>query len=90
MAKSKTPAKRARVADENRDRNVSKKSAMKTAIKKFETAVAEQNIPEAQAKMIAASSVVDKNVTKGIIHKNKAARNKSRMAKKLNGIAGQA
>lgn len=89
MAKSKTPAKRARVAEKNRQRNISKKSAMRTAIKRFEVAVADKNIAEAEEKLVIASSVIDKNAARGIIHKNKAARKKSRLAKKANQIAAQ-
>lgn len=84
MAKSKTPQKRARTAEKRQLSNASKKSAMKTSIKKFEAAVAGSNKPEAEEKMIAAASIIDKTAGRGIIHKNKAARTKSRLAKKLN------
>lgn len=87
MAKSKTPAKRARVAEKRRVSNMSKKSVMKTFVKKFEAAVAAKDIEGAQSGLIAASSVIDKSAARGIIHKNKAARNKSRLAKKLNQMA---
>lgn len=84
MAKSKTPMKRARMAKIRQASNASKKSAMKTAIKKFETAIADNNRSEAEARLIAAISIIDKNAGRGIVHKNKAARTKSRLAKKLN------
>ncbi|MGI6549996.1 MAG: 30S ribosomal protein S20 [Syntrophomonadales bacterium] len=87
MAKSKTPMKRARTAKERQISNMSKKSAMKTAIKKFEAAVADQNRSEAEVKLVAATSIIDKNAGRGIVHKNKAARTKSRLAKKLNSLA---
>lgn len=87
VAKSKTPAKRARLAEKRRISNMSKKSAMKSVIKKFETAVADKNISEAEVKLVTASSIIDKQAGKGIIHKNKAARKKSRLAKKLNALA---
>jgi len=66
---------------------MSKKSNMKTTIKKFEAAIADENRTEAEARLIAASSIVDKNASRGIVHKNKAARIKSRMTKKLNSLA---
>ncbi len=84
MAKSKTPMKRARMAKIRQASNASKKSAMKTAIKKFEAAIADNNRSEAEARLIAAISIIDKNAGRGIVHKNKAARTKSRLAKKLN------
>lgn len=84
LAKSKTPMKRARMAKIRQASNMSKKSAMKTAIKKFEAAIADNNRSEAEAKLVAAISIIDKNAGRGIVHKNKAARTKSRLAKKLN------
>lgn len=87
VAKSKTPAKRARTAEARRISNMSKKSAMKSVIKRFETAVADKDIAEAEVKFVAASSIIDKQAGRGIIHKNKAARKKSRLAKKLNALA---
>ena len=63
---------------------MSKKSAMKTSIKKFEGAVVGSNRDEAEQKLVAATSILDKNAGRGIIHKNKAARTKSRLTKKLN------
>lgn len=84
MAKSKTPQKRALTAEKRRASNASQKSVMKTVIKKFDAAIAEKNTSEAQARLVTASSVIDKTAGKGIIHKNKAARKKSRLAKKLN------
>lgn len=57
---------------------------MKTAIKKYEKALADKNIQEAQERLVSATSLIDKTAAKGIIHKNKAARKKSRLAQKLN------
>ena len=84
MAKSKTPLKRAKRAEARRLRNAAQKSAMKTAIKKYEKALADKNIQEAQERLVSATSLIDKTAAKGIIHKNKAARKKSRLAQKLN------
>ncbi|NLV16192.1 MAG: 30S ribosomal protein S20 [Syntrophomonadaceae bacterium] len=87
MAKNKSAIKRTRKAQERKLSNMSKKSNMKTTIKKFEAAIADENRTEAEARLIAASSIVDKNASRGIVHKNKAARIKSRMTKKLNSLA---
>lgn len=87
MAKSKTPMKRARTAERRQASNMSQKSAMRTAIKKFEAAVADKNRSEAEVRLVAATSIIDKNAGRGIVHKNKATRTKSRLAKKLNDLA---
>jgi small subunit ribosomal protein S20 len=84
VAKSKTPAKRARRAEKNRLNNMAKKSQMKTAIKKFDAALAEKNLELAKERLVAATSVIDKNAANGIIHKNAAARKKSQLMRNLN------
>ena len=81
LAKSKTPAKRARKAEQNRLRNAANKSAMKTAIKRFEAALASSDLELAREKLKKAISLIDKNVVKGIIHRNTAARKKSRLVR---------
>ncbi|MDH7498356.1 MAG: 30S ribosomal protein S20 [Syntrophomonadaceae bacterium] len=88
MAKSKTPAKRARRAEANRKRNASRVSAMKTAMKRFEAAVADKDIELAREKLRTAISLVDRTAAKGIIHKNTAARRKSRLARRLQALEG--
>ncbi|MGI5879458.1 MAG: 30S ribosomal protein S20 [Syntrophomonadaceae bacterium] len=86
MAKSKTPAKRARIAEENRLRNKAQKTQMKNAIKRYEAALASNDTESAQANLVNAISLVDKSVSKGILHKNTAARKKSALTKKFNQI----
>jgi small subunit ribosomal protein S20 len=87
VAKSKTPAKRARRAEENRVRNKAYKSRLKTAVKKYENSLQGGDVETAQKSLIAATSLIDKSVTKGILHKNTAARRKSALAKRLNTLA---
>lgn len=87
MAKNKAAIKRTRQAQGRQISNMSRKTYMKSSIKKFEAAIADDNRAEAEVKLIAASSIVDKNASRGIVHKNKAARIKSRMTKKLNDLA---
>ena len=84
MAKSKTPAKRARNAEKARVRNKSYKSALKRGIKRFELSLAGDDLDASREKLLQATSLIDKSVSKGILHKNNAARKKSRLAKKLN------
>jgi small subunit ribosomal protein S20 len=82
VGKSKTPAKRARKAEENRLRNKAYKTKLRTAIKKYEASVANNNEEVAKNELIKATSLIDKSVSKGIMHKNTAARKKSILSKK--------
>ncbi|MDD4776621.1 MAG: 30S ribosomal protein S20 [Syntrophomonas sp.] len=86
MAKSKTPAKRARNAEKARVRNKSYKSALKTGIKRFELSLTGDDVDASRDILLKATSLIDKSVSKGILHKNNAARKKSRLTKKLNSI----
>lgn len=74
--------KRVRISEKKRAHNIVQKSALKTAIKRFETAVNE-NDPNSEAYLKNAIKALDKAASKGIIHKNLAARKKSRLTKKL-------
>jgi len=86
VAKSKTPAKRARNAEKARVRNKSYKSALKTGIKRFELSLTGDDVDASRDILLKATSLIDKSVSKGILHKNNAARKKSRLTKKLNSI----
>jgi len=89
VAKSKTPAKRARIAEANRLRNKSYKSKLKSSIKKFEDSLnqTEVDVEAARENLLQATSLIDKSINKGILHKNTAARKKSALSKKFNSIA---
>lgn len=76
----KSAEKRVLVSERNNLRNRMVKSAVKTAIKKFD-ATAEG--AEKQAAFVKAASAVDKAASKGVIHKNAANRKKAQLAKKL-------
>ena len=69
------------------EKNKAAKSALKTVVKKFDAAVESGDKANAQAAFTAAVQAVDKAVTKGLLHKNNAARKKSSMALKLNKLA---
>jgi small subunit ribosomal protein S20 len=86
----KSAIKRVKVSEKRRLRNASQKSALRTAVKSFETAAVSGNVDNAKAALVEATKKLDKAVTKGLIHKNAAARKKSRLAKKLNELAAQA
>jgi small subunit ribosomal protein S20 len=69
---------------ERRARNYSVRSAIKTSTRKVEEAVNAGKADEAKNLLINAASVIDKAAAKGVIHKNAAARKKSRLAIKAN------
>ena len=79
--------KRIKVTEKKTLQNKMVKSALKTAIKKFESAVAANNVEEAKALFVKAAKSLDMAAQKGTVHKNMAARKKSRLAAKLNAMA---
>ncbi|MGL4739593.1 MAG: 30S ribosomal protein S20 [Sarcina sp.] len=87
MANIKSAKKRIKVTATKTLRNKMLKSALKTAIKKFEVAVEAKNMEEAKVLYTAAVRTLDMSVSKGIVHKNMAARKKSRLASKLHAMA---
>jgi small subunit ribosomal protein S20 len=84
----KSAIKRVQVAERNRQRNVATKSAIRTAMKKvLLNAQASVSADELNAHLRRAFSLLDKAVLKGIVHKNTAARYKSRLAKTFHAVA---
>ena len=81
---SKKDVIRSRIAYE---KNKADKSEMKTVIKKYEAALAGGDRAVAETAYKAAVQIVDKAVSKGILHKNTAARKKSSMTLQLNKLA---
>ena len=84
MANIKSAKKRILVNETKAARNKAIRSKVKTAIKKVEAAVAAGDKAAAQAALVAATTEIDKACTKGVYHKNNAARKKSALACKLN------
>jgi len=68
-------------------RNAGQRSNLRTFIKKVIAAVRAGNKEQAQAAFKSAVPVIDSAVNKGLIHKNKAARSKSRLNSRLRGMA---
>ena len=79
MANTLQAKKRARQAETRRKHNASQRSAMRTAIKKTIAAVESGDYESATAAYQAVVPVLDRAVTHGIIHRNKARRHKSRL-----------
>ena len=86
MANIKSAKKRILVSQIRADRNKSIRSSVKTAIKKVEAAVAAKDVEAAKAALINATSVIDRAESKGVYHKNNAARKVSRLSKAVNSI----
>lgn len=87
MANIKSAKKRINVTQAKTMRNTMIKSALKTKIKKFEAAVASNDVALAQENFKVVVKALDMAASKGILHKNKAARKKSRLAVKLNNLS---
>ena len=80
MANIKSQIKRNRQALDRRARNKSTRSALKTQVKTLLSSEGD----DAQARYREVSKALDQAAAKGVIHKNAAARKKSRLAKRLN------
>ncbi len=79
MANSPQARKRAKQAEKHRQHNASLRSMLRTSIKKVGYAVEAGSKDDAEAAYRAAVPVIDSMARKGLIHKNKAARHKSRL-----------
>ncbi len=87
MANTAQARKRARQSDKQRDHNASLRSELRTAIKRVAKAIEVGDKAVAQAAFIASTSIVDSIADKKIIHKNKAARHKSRLSAAIKAMA---
>lgn len=83
MANTLSAKKRARQAIVRRERNVGMRSRMRTFVKRVVTLIEEGNRSEAEAAYKAAVPVIDSVARKGLMHRNKAARYKSRLNKQI-------
>lgn len=90
MANIKSAIKRVQIAERNRLRNKSYKSAVRTLMKKYFAAVeqyaatpSDEALQEVHQRMSATYSKIDKAVKKGVLHKNNGARKKARLARFL-------
>ena len=84
MANIKSSKKRVLIAERNRQRNVAVKSEIKTAIKKALVAAQAKDSEAVSTALSAVYKLCDKAVGKGVLHKNTAARKKSRLTVAVN------
>ena len=88
MPNIKSAKKRVKIIDKKTLTNNMIKTGYKSAVKKFEEAVANGNKEEAKVLFSKATKKIDQACTKGVIVKNTASRKKSSLSKKLNTIMG--
>ncbi len=79
MANSPQARKRVRQSDAARTRNSAQRSMVRTYIKRVIAAIESKDPAAAKAALAAAVPVIDRMADKGVMHKNKAARHKSRL-----------
>ena len=86
MANIKSAKKRAITSEKNRQHNASRRSMMRTYFKKVIVAIEAGDKEAAQQAFSVATPILDRYATKGLIHKNKAARHKSRLVAKIKAL----
>jgi small subunit ribosomal protein S20 len=86
MPNIKSAIKRVKTNEKKRAHNAAQKSALRTAVKTFENLADKKEVEAAKSALLTASKKLDKAAAKGLIHKNAASRQKSRLTKILNGI----
>ena len=84
MAHSLSAKKRVRQTAKRNARNRTRKELLKTAVKGFNAALTANDPAKATEALSKVSQRLDRNASKGTIHKNTAARKRSRLAKRLN------
>ena len=90
MANIKSAKKRALQSEKRRQHNASRRSMTRTFVKKVVAAIAAGDKAAAQAAFDAAQPILDRMATKGLIHKNKAARHKSRLSSAIKAMGAAA
>ena len=87
MVEHKSAIKRDRQSKARYARNKSVRSKVKTVIKKVETAIAEKSYDKAKGALASAIPIIDKAVSKNVIHRNTASRNISRLSKQVHALS---
>ncbi len=84
--RNKSALKRARQAEKRRLRNRTLKTYLKNLSKKVEIEVSNKNLEAAKAALTKAIPAINRAASKGVIHKNTASRNASRLTRLVNGL----
>jgi small subunit ribosomal protein S20 len=86
VAHSLSAKKRVRQTARRNARNRSRKELFKQSVKGFNTALAANDAPKAAEALNVVVQRLDRNAAKGVLHKNAAARKRSRLTKRLNAL----
>ncbi len=87
MANTAQARKRARQSEKRRQHNTALRSALRTVIKKVRKAIEAGDKAVAETTLQSATAVIDRIADKKIVHKNVAARHKSRLTKRIRALA---
>ncbi len=87
MPNHKSAEKRVRQTERRNEVNRRNRSRLRTSIKKMRTSLQDKDANAAQGTLPMTVSMIDKMVAKGVLHKNTAARYKSRLTKQANNLA---
>jgi small subunit ribosomal protein S20 len=90
LANSKQAKKRIVQSEQNRQHNMARRSMMRTFLKKAASAIALGDVVAAKLNFEKVIPLLDRYAAKGLIHKNKAARHKSRINAKIKALSAQA
>ncbi|MGP4123632.1 MAG: 30S ribosomal protein S20 [Sodalis sp. (in: enterobacteria)] len=86
MANIKSAKKRTVQSEKRRQNNASRRSMMRTFMKKVYAAIASGDKEAAQNAFFAMQPIIDRQASKGLVHKNKAARHKSNLTAQINAM----
>jgi len=90
VAKNLSAIKRTRKAEERRNRNRTLKTRIRTTVRRFEEVLSDGAVDSARAVLDEVAGALDKAAARGAVHRNVAARKKSRLMRRLNKAAGGA
>lgn len=90
MANTKQAKKRVRQSEKHRLHNASRRSMLRTYLKRVEQAIESKDAEKAREAFKTAQPIIDRLATKGLIHKNNAARKKSRLNARIKNLVLQA
>ena len=87
MANHKSAEKRVRQTERRNEVNSRNRSHLRTQVKKLRAAIESGKRDEARAMLAETVSLIDRSIQKGVLHQNAAARHKSRLTSKVNGMS---
>ena len=88
MANTKSAAKNIRKSERRRTINKTRVSTLRTQIKKLRAHLKTKDVEAAVKELVKTISVIDRSIRKGVLHKNTAARYKSRLTRSVRALGG--